>query len=173
MDLFHGCLPCLLICGPIPWWSSLSFNDYSIQHSFRKWHLRDAMAFCLRMQRIISGLNSIDYFKKVEMDVRESRVMQYVLLLLFRIHFHFYVGCMVPVRRLYLTRSCDSSADKALSLTSRSRCHQTTLALVFLSITITVFPTYYYPRLNTRPYDFKLLSCIFFQISSSYYIMVW
>ena len=97
-----------------------------------------------------------------------------VLLLLFLIFSHFYVGSMCLMRRLHLARSCASSRDNSLSdksslmLSNHLRFGHSLLLFPGTSIAITLLPTYSSSLLKTCPYHFNLLSCTFFDITPTF-----
>ena len=88
------------------------------------------------------------------------------------------MGSVFLLRRLHLTRSCDSSPDNSLSdksfllLSKHIRFVLPFLLFPSISITITLWPTYYSSLLNIRPYYFNigLLSCAFLQISPTFVV---
>ena len=94
-----------------------------------------------------------------------------LLLLLFLIFSHFYVGSMCLMRRLHLARSWASSLDNSLSdksfliLSNHLRFGLPLLLFPSTSIAITLLPTYSSSLLNTC-----LLSCTFLDISPTFVV---
>ena len=94
----------------------------------------------------------------------------------FFIFSNFYVGSMCLVRRLHLGRSCASSSDNPLSdksflmLSNHLRFGLPLLLFPGTSIPITLFPTYSSSLLETCPYHFNLLSCIFLDVSPTFVV---
>ncbi len=79
---------------------------------------------------------------------------------------------LLLMRRLHLTRSCDSSPENSFSgksfLMLSNHLRFSLPLLLFPCTFITLLPTYYSSLLNTCPYHFNLLSCIFLDISPTF-----
>ena len=90
-----------------------------------------------------------------------------------RILSHFYVGLMIVIRRLNLTRSCASSPDSSLSdkslLMLSNHLHRSSSPFP-PGPSITRLPIYSYSLLKTCSYHFHLLSCTFLDISPTFVV---